>query len=100
GRRRPVPATTASARRVAFTVIDPLARQAAVGREGKEIEVDSIDLAKPRSHRPLAAGRSPTAEAGRHEWGVPTEALIEPSRRDRLRGGFPPNALEAPHLPS
>ena len=33
--------------------------------------------------RPIAA-----AEAGRFAWAVPPEALIEPSRRDRLRGWF------------
>ncbi|MFI5457778.1 MAG: hypothetical protein ACHRXM_20235 [Isosphaerales bacterium] len=87
-RRKPAAVTNSSVRRVVFTVIDPLARQAAIGRDGRETEVDAIDLARTRSHRPLAAGRSPTAEAGRFAWAVPPEALIEPSRRDRLRGWF------------
>jgi hypothetical protein len=87
-RRKPAAVTSTSVRRVAFTVIDPLARQAAVGRDGRENEVDAIDLARTRSFRPLAAGRSPAAEARRFAWAVPPEALIEPSRRDKLRGWF------------
>ena len=44
----------------------------------------AIDLTRSRSYRPLASGRSPAAEPGRFAWAVPAEALIEPSRRDRL----------------
>ena len=87
-RRRPAVVASTSVRRVVFTVIDPLARQAAIGREGRENEVDAIDLARARSFRPLAAGRSPPAEVGRFAWAVPPEALIEPSQRDKLRGWF------------
>jgi len=97
-RRKPATVTSSSVRRVAFTVIDPLARQAAIGRDGREKEVDAIDLARTRSHRPLAAGRSPTAEDGRFAWAVPPEALIEPSRRDRLRGWFMRSGVEAAKL--
>ena len=53
---------------------------------GRESEVDAIDLARTRSFRPAAAGRSRSAEGGRFAWAVPPEALIEPSRRDKLRG--------------
>jgi len=87
-RRRPAAVASTSVRRVVFTVMDPLARQAAIGRDGRENEVDAIDLARARSFRPLAAGRSPPAEAGRFAWAVPPEALIEPSQRDKLRGWF------------
>ena len=97
-RRKPAAVTSSSVRRVVFTVIDPLARQAAIGRDGRESEVDAIDLARTRSHRPLAAGRSPTAAAGRFAWAVPPEALIEPSRRDRLRGWFMRSGVEAAKL--
>ena len=62
----------------------------AIGLDGsaRETEVDSVDLSRSRSHRPVATGRSPAAGPGRSEWGVPAEALIEPSRRDRVRGWF------------
>ncbi len=55
------------------------------GRRG-EVEVDSVDLTRPRLLRPLASGRAPLAEPGRSAWAVPAAAMIEPSRRDRLRG--------------
>ena len=87
-------------RRVAFTVVDPDARVPAIGLEGsaRETEVDSVDLSRPRSHRPVATGRSPAAGPGRSAWGVPAEALIEPSRRDRVRGWFTRNGGEAAKL--
>jgi len=97
-RRKPAAVSSSSVRRVVFTVIDPQARQAVIGRDGREKEVDAIDLTRTRSHRPLAAGRSPTAEAGRFAWAVPPEALIEPSRRDRLRGWIMRSGVEAAKL--
>jgi hypothetical protein len=91
-RRRKLPAAASSSvRRVMLTVLDPNSRSLAMDagapvREGRkgESEVDSIDLTRSRSTRPLASGRSPLAEPGRSAWGVPAQALIEPSRRDRL----------------
>ncbi len=96
-RRKPAAVANSSVRKVTFTVIDPMARETESGR-GRETEVDSIDLARTRSYRPLAAGRSPAAEPGRFAWAVPGEALIEPSRRDRLRGWFMRNGVEASKL--
>ena len=87
-RRKPVTVASSAVRKVAFTVLDPATRQPALSSEAhsREIEVDSIDLTRSRSLRPLAAGRSGAAEPGRFAWPVPPEALIEPSRRDRVRG--------------
>ena len=65
---------------------------------GRETEVDSVDLSRPRSHRPVATGRSPAVAPGSSAWGVPAEALIEPSRRDRVRGWFTRNGGEAAKL--
>ncbi len=96
-RRKPAAVTSSSVRKVAFTVIDPTAREAE-GGHGREIEVDSIDLARARSYRPLAAGRSQAAAPGRFAWAVPPEALIEPSRRERVRGWFMRNGVEASKL--
>ncbi len=104
-RRKPATAATSSVRRTELVVI--AARGAgqpaeATPREprrpGAEVAVDSIDLSRPRVHRPLATGRSPLAEAGRSTWEVPAEALIEPSRRDRLRGWFQRNEGESGRL--
>jgi hypothetical protein len=96
-RRKPATFVSSSVRKVAFTVIDPMAREAESGH-GRESEVDSIDLAKTRNYRPLAAGRSPAAEPGRSAWAIPPEALIEPSRRERVRGWFMRNGVEASKL--
>jgi hypothetical protein len=96
-RRKPATAATSSVRRLSLVVVDPAARpasnppdrgQASRPEHRGDIEVDSVDLSRPRIHRPLASGRSPLAEAGRAAWAVPAAALIEPSRRDRLRGWF------------
>ena len=99
-RRRPGAVTSSAVRRVAFTVVDPEARVGAIGLDGsgRETEVDSVDLSRSRSHRPVATGRSPAAGPGRSAWGVPAEALIEPSRRDRVRGWFTRNGGEAAKL--
>jgi hypothetical protein len=96
-RRKPAAISSSSMRRVTFTVIDPAARQPGIGSES-QTEVDALDLARLRGHRPLAAGRSPTADVGRFAWAIPPEALIEPSRRDRLRGWLLRSGLEAGKL--
>ncbi len=93
-RRRKLPAAASSStRRVLLTVLDPTSRPIGMegippGREARkgDVEVDAIDLTRSRSNRPLASGRSPLAEPGRSAWGVPVQALIEPSRRDKLLG--------------
>jgi hypothetical protein len=99
-RRKPATATTSAVRRVTFAVVDSLARQAAPGHDGhgRQSEIDSIDLTRARSLRPLAAGRAQIAEPGGFAWAVPPEALIEPSRRDRLRGWIMRTGAEAAKL--
>ena len=99
-RRKPGSVTTSSMRRVAITVVDPAARVSAIapGGSGRETEVDSVDLSRPRSHRPVATGRSPAFLHGSTAWAVPAEALIEPSRRERVRGWFVRNGGEAAKL--
>ena len=99
-RRRPAAVPNSAVRRVVFTVVDPAAEQIAAGHDGhgRETEVDAIDLTRSRSYRPLAAGRSPAAEPGRFAWAVPPEALIEPSRRDRLLGWIMRTGAEASKL--
>jgi hypothetical protein len=99
-RRKPGSVARSAVRRVAFTVVDPAARALAIGRDGsgREKEVDSVDLSRPRSHRPVATGRSPVFAPASSAWGVPAEALIEPSRRDLVRGWFMRNGGEAAKL--
>ena len=65
-RRRPGAVTSSAVRRVAFTVVDPEARVGAIGLDGpvRETEVDSVDLSRSRSYRPLATGRSPVGSTG------------------------------------
>jgi hypothetical protein len=99
-RRRPASVPNSAVRRVVFTVVDPAATKALAGHDGRggETEVDSIDLTRSRSYRPLAAGRSLAAAPGRFAWAVPSEALIEPSRRDRLLGWIMRTGAEASKL--
>jgi hypothetical protein len=105
-RRRKAQSVAGSAvRRVAFTVIDPEPRPAVAtgsARQGhsRETEVDSLDLSRLRTRRLLASGRSPTAEVEKSAWAVPPAALIEPSRRDRLRGWIMRAGAEAAKLES
>jgi hypothetical protein len=103
-RRRMSGSVSGSAvRRVTFTVIDPHATPTvATGstRQGRarETEVDSLDLSRLRTRRLLASGRSPTHDSGNAAWAVPSAALIEPSRRDRLRGWMMHSGAEAARL--
>ncbi len=104
-RRKSAAVANASSRRLALTVLGPTAVPTAMtgrptAREGRkgESEVDSVDLTRSRSLRPLASGRSPLAKPGRSSWGVPAEALIEPSRRERWRGWFLRTGAEAAKL--
>jgi hypothetical protein len=55
-------------------------------RASGEQEVDSIDLSRPRMHRPTASGRAAWPSSRRSGWPVPPEALTEATRRDLLRG--------------
>jgi hypothetical protein len=99
-RRKLAAAANSATRKVTFAVVDPLARPAAIGHDGygRQTEVDSIDLTRTRSLRPLAVGRSPVDQRGGFAWAVPPEALIEPSRRDRLRGWIMRAGAEAAKL--
>ena len=99
-RHRPAAVSSSAVRRVTFTVVDPGSNHLVAGRDGhgRETEVDAIDLTRSRSYRPLATGRSPMAETGRFAGAVPPQAVIEPSRRDRLRGWFLRTGLEAAKL--
>lgn len=88
-RRRPAPAGgSAATRRVSLAVVDPKAGPAApgTGRAPAEEVVDRIDLSRPRGHRPSASGRSPGGEGA---WRMPEAAMVEETRRDRLRGWLP-----------
>ncbi len=99
-RRRPAAVPNSAVRRVVFTVVDPAVSPSPPGRDGhgRETEVDAIDLTRSRSYRPLAAGHRPAAEPGLFAWPVPAEALIEPSRRDRLLGWIKRTGTEASKL--
>ncbi len=104
-RHKPATAATSAVRRTALVVVAPrgVARPAEGparerSRDGSAIAVDSVDLSRPRVHRLVATGRSPLAETGRSTWDVPAAALIEPSRRDRLRGWFVRNEGESGRL--
>ena len=99
-RRWPATVPNSAVRRVVFTVVDPANSVTTAQRDGRgrDIEVDTIDLTRSRSYRPLAVGRSPAAEPGRFAWSVPPEALIEPSLRDRLRGWIKRTGAEASRL--
>jgi hypothetical protein len=99
-RRRTGAVTSSAVRRIAITVVDPEAKVGTIGLDAsaRETEVDSVDLSRARSHRPVATGRSAAAGTGRSEWGIPAEALIEPSLRDRVRGWYTRNGGEAAKL--
>ncbi len=54
---------------------------------GVGAEVDSIDLARPRSGRTIATGRAPTLVPGSTSgWPLPDAALTDVARRDRIMG--------------
>ncbi len=102
-RRKSTSVSGSAIRRVAFVVIDSQRGPAAAAgssRQGhsREAEVDSLDLSRLRTRRLLASGRAPTAGLGKSAWAVPPEALIEPSRRDRLRGWIMHTGAEAARL--
>jgi hypothetical protein len=104
-RRKPAAVARSAVRRVIVTVFDPKSQRVVTdathpGRDGRirETEVDSVDLGRSRTYRPLASGRSPILEPVRSAWAVPTLALIEPSRRDRLRGWIHRSGAEAGKL--
>ncbi len=107
-RRKPATVASSAVRRVVFAVIDPRSRLASgvpgvpggSGREarGRETEVDEVDLGRLRNLRLLASGRSMPAAPGRSAWAIPVAALVEPSRRDKLRGWIMRSGAEAARL--
>ncbi len=86
-RRKPAASASGTAtRRVTLAVVDPKAKPAAAAKPARgaaEESVDAIDLARPRGHRPSASGRAPGSGAS---WRIPDSAVVEETRRDRLRG--------------
>src|SRR5262249_39755454 len=72
-RRKPGSVSNSAVRRVAFTVVDPAARVGTIMRDGSRrgTEVDSVDLSRSRSHRPVATGRSLAIAPGSMAWAVP-----------------------------
>lgn len=84
-RRTPAPGSTAT-RRVTLAVVKPEATKESAGPKSEQ-EVDAVDLSRPRGSRLVASGRTP--EAKDKGWDVPEAALVEPTRRDRLRGWLP-----------
>ncbi len=84
-RRRRNSAATSATRRVTLAVAGakPPVREALAADEGKEVE--KIDLARLRGQHPTASGRTPLPSSG-PGWAVPEAALVEATRRDRLRG--------------
>jgi hypothetical protein len=87
-RRRGGGIASSASRRLTLAVVAdrPPATAPPARGDGAAVEVDAIDLARAKGHRPSAAGRSSLEGAGRWSWPVPESALIEAPLRDRLRG--------------
>jgi hypothetical protein len=86
-RRTTIPAT--ARRRMSLVVVDPKYTPP-LPRSGGQANapgamVDEIDWARVRGNRPSASGRAPLPALGL-AWPVPESALVEASRRDRIRG--------------
>ena len=88
-RRNPSQATSAT-RRMTLAILAPQPSAAPTPSKSEAspggVEVDAIDSARSRGHRPTASGREPLESVGRLAWAVPEAALVDPSLRDRLRG--------------
>ena len=85
-RRKPTASASGSAsRRVTLAVVDPKAKPMPPKppRGAAEDSVDALDLSRPRGHRPSASGR---AAGSGESWRIPDAAVVEETRRDRLRG--------------
>jgi hypothetical protein len=101
-RRRNPSQTTSSTRRLTLAILGP--QPAAAPPPSKVegplvgLEVDAIDLARSRGHRPSASGRGPLDAPGRTSWTVPEMALVDPSLRDRLRGWINRTLADPPAL--
>ena len=101
-RRRNPSQTTSATRRTTLAVLGPQPSAAPPPSkvEGPPVgvEVDAIDLARARGHRPSASGRGPLDAPGRAAWTVPEMALVDPSLRDRLRGWINRTLVDPPAL--
>ena len=107
-RRKPVPVPSSATRRVVFAVVsprDPVAQggsTAVSDNPGRETEVDSLDLSRIRNTRFTASGRSPGLKPGRNVWALPTDVLVDASRKerdhDRLRSWITRSVSEAADL--
>ena len=101
-RRRNPSQTTSSTRRLTLAVLgpQPSAAPSPSKAEGPPIgvEVDAIDLARSRGHRPTASGRSPLDSPGRTPWTVPETALVDAPLRNRLRGWINRTLADPPAL--
>ena len=91
-RRRKTPQVASSAtRRVVLAVVAPrhpaalpVAATSPSG-QGRETEVDAVDLGRIRTSRFAAWGRSPAADADRTAWKVPSEVILDAGRKERER---------------
>lgn len=100
-RKRNPAAATAAVRRVALTVLgtDPAKWETGVAGAAEQ-EVEMIDLVRLRGERPTASGRAPALVPGGVAWSVPEAALVEATRRDRLRGWITRAGSETAILPA
>ena len=98
-RRRSPTMATSSVRRLTLAVVGPNpVPVAGAARGGPAQDVEVLDLARPRGYRPTASGRAPLPAPGGDAWAVPEAALVEATRRDRLRGWITRAGSEAADL--
>lgn len=71
-----------------------------IAAPGIESISDSLDLTRARSQRAMASGRGPAPGGPGAAWTLPEAALVEASRRDRLRGWNPFGGGEGAILPA
>jgi hypothetical protein len=95
-KRNPAPVTSA-VRRVTLAVVDK-GKDGAPSASEVAAPADTIDLSRLRSYRPTATGRAPVVGPGQAAWAVPEAALVEETRRDRLRGWILRTGPEAANL--
>jgi len=84
-RRRRNSTATSAKRRVTLVVAGAKPPAPGASKADAGQEVDRIDLARLRGQHPSASGRAPLPTSGTG-WAVPEAALVEATRRDRLRG--------------
>ncbi len=71
-----------------------------IASPGVESISDGLDLTRARSQRAMASGRGPAPGGPGAAWTLPEAALVEASRRDRLRGWNPFGGGEGAILPA